>query len=238
MPPPRHTRLADFRIAVLPRITWLPTDHGLLDALDRLAVFCEAAGARVSVVQPEIFADLRRHHQLFSSLLWTSAARIGSPDSRKDIVDRLHEADSEFAEAGLRGLEATAADYVGFFQDRERYRAAYRSFFREWDVLLTPVTLTPAFPHQPMAWPPIVTLFGRTVNVEGEQVAYDLQSVYIALATLSGQPATAFPFGLTSSSLPIGLQAIGPYLEDYTPIRFAALVAQELGGFTPPPAFS
>jgi Asp-tRNA(Asn)/Glu-tRNA(Gln) amidotransferase A subunit family amidase len=34
---------------------------------------------------------------------------------------------------------------------------------------------------------------------------------------------------VTLSSLPIGLQAIGPYLEDRTPIRFAALVAAELG---------
>jgi amidase len=30
----------------------------------------------------------------------------------------------------------------------------------------------------------------------------------------------------------------GPYLEDRTPIRFAALVARELGGFTPPPRYA
>lgn len=37
--------------------------------------------------------------------------------------------------------------------------------------------------------------------------------------------------------LPIGLQAIGPYLEDRTPIRFAELVEEAFGGFVPPPAF-
>jgi amidase len=35
----------------------------------------------------------------------------------------------------------------------------------------------------------------------------------------------------------IGLQAIGPYLEDRTPIRFAALLAQEIGGFSKPPGY-
>ncbi len=46
--------------------------------------------------------------------------------------------------------------------------------------------------------------------------------------------AAAFPAGLTRGGLPIGLQAIGPYLEDRTPIRFAALVGAEVGGFTRP----
>ena len=57
------------------------------------------------------------------------------------------------------------------------------------------------------------------------------------LATLSGQPATAFPIGLTRGGLPIGLQAIGPYLEGHTPIRFADLVGREFGGFQPPPGY-
>jgi amidase len=41
---------------------------------------------------------------------------------------------------------------------------------------------------------------------------------------------------LSPEGLPIGLQAIGPYLEDLTPIRFAAAVAREWGGFVPPPS--
>jgi amidase len=58
-----------------------------------------------------------------------------------------------------------------------------------------------------------------------------------ALATLSGQPATAFPVGLSRAGLPIGLQAIGPYLEDRTPMHFSALMAQEYGGFQQPAAY-
>jgi amidase len=73
--------------------------------------------------------------------------------------------------------------------------------------------------------------------VNGRAIPYDRQLVYPSIATLSGQPATAFPVGLTRAGLPIGLQAIGPYLEDYTPIHFAELVAQTWGGFRPPPSY-
>lgn len=62
-------------------------------------------------------------------------------------------------------------------------------------------------------------------------------TVYPSVATLAGQPATAFPVGRSSEGLPIGLQAIGPYLEDLTPIRFAALSAREIGGFTNPEGY-
>ena len=70
--------------------------------------------------------------------------------------------------------------------------------------------------------------------MNGTPALEELGLVYPSVATLAGQPATAFPLGLTRAGLPIGLQAVGPYLEDRTPIRFTALTAQECGGFTRP----
>jgi amidase len=46
-----------------------------------------------------------------------------------------------------------------------------------------------------------------------------------------------FPAGLTANGLPIGLQAIGPYLEDRTPIKFAELMAEAMGGYRRPPGY-
>jgi Asp-tRNA(Asn)/Glu-tRNA(Gln) amidotransferase A subunit family amidase len=74
--------------------------------------------------------------------------------------------------------------------------------------------------------------------VDGQAIPYELKSVYPAIATLSGQPTTAFSIGVTRSGLPIGLQATGPYLEDYTSIHWAVLVAQESGGFRPTPRYA
>ena len=128
-------------------------------------------------------------------------------------------------------LELSAADYILILGQRELFRRAYREFFEEWDVLLAPVTLGPAFEHTTAPWPQ------RTLDVNGQEVQYGLQMAYPAVATLTGQPATAFPAGLTRAGLPVGLQAIGPYLEDRTTVRFAALVAQEIGGFRAPPGY-
>ncbi len=61
--------------------------------------------------------------------------------------------------------------------------------------------------------------------------------VYPAVSTVAGQPATAFPVGRSREGLSIGLQAIGPYLEDRTLIRFAALLAPEIGGFAKPDGY-
>jgi amidase len=121
---------------------------------------------------------------------------------------------------------------VTWFGEREQYRAAYRAFFRDWDILLTPMTVSLPFPHTDAPWDE------RTVLVNGQAVPYARAAVYPGIATFSGQPATAFPAGHSRGGLPIGLQAIGPYLEDATPLHFSALVAEDWAGFRPPPGYA
>ena len=43
---------------------------------------------------------------------------------------------------------------------------------------------------------------------------------------------------LADTGLPIGVQIVGPYLEDRTTIAFAELMEQEFGGFAPPPGYA
>jgi amidase len=42
------------------------------------------------------------------------------------------------------------------------------------------------------------------------------------------------PVGRTASGLPVGIQIVGPYLEDRTTLAVGRLVEQLLGGFVPP----
>jgi len=42
------------------------------------------------------------------------------------------------------------------------------------------------------------------------------------------------PIDHGDSPLPLGVQIVGPYLEDRTTITFASLIEREFGGFTPP----
>jgi amidase len=234
IPPSRHEQLTGFRVAVLPSIPWLPVDAEISAALDGLASKLARAGATIGQAQPETFDDLREYQSLYLSLLTVMTNVETSPDARRSLAEAAKRAvPGDFGEAQARGFEAGAADYITWIGRREAYRAAYREFFREWDVLLAPAFLTPAFPHIALDVP-----FGRRIHtVNGQDVPYILGTTHPALATLCGQPATAFPVGLTSAGLPIGLQVIGPYLEDRTPIRFAALVARAFGGFQRPPGY-
>jgi len=50
-------------------------------------------------------------------------------------------------------------------------------------------------------------------------------------------PATQLPLGLSPEGLPVGVQIIGPWLEDRTLLKFAELIEREFGGFVPPPTF-
>jgi amidase len=230
LPPARADRLADLRVAILPPIPWLPVRAEIREALEGLAERLAQCGARVGMAQPEGFGDVRPHHEVLQTIFacingaWDREARLAEAAA-------FRAAAGPFAEARARGREAIALDYIALFSQRERFRAAYRAFFQEWDVLLTPMTLTEALPFSD------VPSLERVIDVDGAPVMQWLTNVYPGVAVLSGQPATSFPAGATRSGLPIGLQAIGPYLEDCTPIRFAALVARELGGFRRPPGF-
>jgi amidase len=233
IPEARHERLADFRVAVLPSLPWLPVDAEILAAQEELVQGLLRHGVQVGEARPEGFDDLRTYYGLYLRLLFVmkSTRRSKEELSREAAQLRVQAQGDAFGLALAEGLEASASDYLNWHAQREIYRAAWRAFFREWDVLLAPMNITPAFPHTNALWPQ------RVLEINGQPVFYGRQNVYPAIATLCGQPATAFPVGFTRAGLPIGLQALGPYLEDRTSIRFAALVAQEFGGYQRPPGY-
>jgi amidase len=68
---------------------------------------------------------------------------------------------------------------------------------------------------------------------EAERPYSDL-IVWPGLANAGQLPATNVPIGLSSDNMPIGMQIIGPYLEDRTTIEFAKLITEITGGFLPP----
>jgi amidase len=237
LPRARHERLADFRVAVLPPIPWLGVDGQITAALDELAARLGRLGCVVKLAQPEALGDHREHHALYRSLLSAvTSARVDEETRRKRIA-MYEKAGDEFSRAHVRGLTARPGDYILWNGRREQYRAAWRAFFRDWDVLLAPAINVLAYPHIERAWPEDDSDLTLTFTVDGRPVPYLHGLGYPAVSTVAGQPATAFPVGRSREGLPIGLQAIGPYLEDHTPIRFAALLAREIGGFTRPAGY-
>ena len=238
LPPARHDRLADFRVAVLPAIPWLTVDDEITLALQELAARLGRLGATVKEVQPDAFGDHRAHHQLYRSLLAAMTSARETAEGRRKRIDFWTQAPDEFSRAHLRGLDGAPGDFVLWGAQREGYRQAWRAFFRDWDVLLAPAINVLAYPHIARPWPVDDPDDLRlTFDVNGRAVPYMHGLVYPALPTVAGQPATAFPVGLSRGGLPVGLQAVGPYLEDLTPLRFAALLAREIGGFRKPAGY-
>jgi amidase len=232
IPPARHTRLAEYRVAVMPPIEWLPVDDEIMGALERLATQLGRAGATVEEIQPELLGDMREYHRLY----WLIAGAIANRRTPKAKRDRQAEAIRASTDEPRRlvhadALQADAADYLAWFAQRECYRASFRGFFEQWDVLLSPANIVNAFPHTDA--PPD----SRQVDVNGKPVSYAQQTVYAAIGNVSGLPATVFPAARTHAGLPIGLQALGPYLEDRTSIHFATLVGEEFGGYSPPSGY-
>ncbi len=231
LPPVRHKRLADVRVAVLPLLPWLPVDSEILTAQDACISALRRAGCRVEASAPEGFGDFSDWYELYLKLLFVMMF-VGEQDhKRRQQAEMMRLSGDRYLKASADGIMAGASDYLIWHVQREAYRALWRAFFREWDVVLSPANIVPAFPHTD------VPFQQRTLTINGVTVPYSRQNAYAGIATLAGQPATAFPVGMTSTGLPIGLQAIGPYLEDYTPIRFAGLVTRELGGFRRPPGY-
>jgi amidase len=237
LPAPRHDRLAAFRVAVLPAIPWLGVDGQITAALDALASRLGRLGCAVKQAQPELLGDHREHHGLYRSLLSAVTSARVDEETRQNRVAMFGQRDDEFSRAHVRGLTARPGDYILWNGRREQYRAAWRAFFQEWDVLLAPAINVLAYPHIDRAWPADDSDLTLTFAVDGRAVPYLHGLVYPAVSTVAGQPATAFPASRSREGLPIGLQAIGPYLEDRTPIRFATLLAREIGGFTKPAGY-
>lgn len=231
LPAPRHQRLSEYRVAVFPGASWRPVSSEITAAIESLAAALRKAGAHVGEAQPDDFGDGQDHHELFVSI---AAAILGSRlphDERKARIEALRAGPDPFGELRARHLEASAAEYIALHERREQYRARWRAFFQVWDILLSPIVIVPAPEHTSV--PPD----DRMVEIDGQTVSFRLQMAYSGLSILSGVPATAFPVGMSQDGLSISIQAIGPYLEDLTPIRFAGLVAEEIGGYQRPPGY-
>jgi amidase len=236
LPPARSERLSDFRVALFPDLDWVPVSDDVRIALSRVLTSLERAGCNVETAAPAGFGDLREFHMTYCRLLRAVTMIDLDSDSRNAMLALAQRRDDYFDSAVADVVNGSPTDLILWHAQRERYRQAYRDFFTKYDVLLAPITLTTAFEHIPSERAGLDDYL-RTLSVDGVEIPYDYQVVYPGLATLCGQPATAFPAGLSTAGLPVGLQVIGPYLEDRTPIRFAQLLADQIGGFVSPPDY-
>jgi len=233
LPPPRAAVLRDFRVLIVDSHPLLPTAAAVRQGLAELEARLRREGATVTR-QADGVPDLAVTAGLQMELMMSQfsadvpddayAAARAAAEGLEDRTDPLA--------ASLRGQALSHRDWIR--ADRRRFadRAAWAQVFRDVDVVLCPAMPTAAFPHDARPMPL------RTLDIDGAAIPYPAQSLWGTLATVAGLPAVAAPLGLTPEGLPIGLQAIGPWLEDLTPLAFAEAMEQAFGGFRPPPGLS
>ena len=196
LPPPRHARLADFRVLMLTRHPLAKVDSEILACLDGLAARLESAGAKVSR-DSDLLPDLAAAHGLYLSILMTAMSR-GAPPAPNLM---------------------NAHGYMNALDGQIALRRQWTRLFQAHDVIIAPCLGVAAFPHKDGEWTE------RTLTLDGAETPFADQLVWPGMATLGNLPATAAPVGRTAGGLPIGAQIIGPYLEDRTTLAFAGLIA-------------
>jgi len=231
MPPPRHDKLADFRVLVIDEHPLCPTASSIRAALDGLAERLGKAACTILRVSPNL-PDLALTSRVYRELLSAFFSADLPPEARERIeaaAKALSPEEQSLAASGLRGATISHPEWIRQSRIRGGLRARWQTLFQEVDVVLCPPMPTTTFPHDhsPQG--------ARKADVDGAKIPYLDQSVWAGLATLNGLPATTVPIGHDDGGLPIGVQIIGGFLDDRTTIAFAGLVEREFGGFTPPP---
>ncbi len=231
LPPARATSPRDLRVAAWFDDAAYPVDPDVRRVLEQAVASLRAADTRVVDRTPAVeLPDIVHTYQqlLYPILLGTMAQE--SFDGFVALAAQLAPADDSPLARSVRFATLRHRDWLFAHERRERVRAVMADFFREVDALLTPVTVVPAIPHDHSE-----PFTDRVIRHDGRERPYTDLFGWIALATLAYLPATVVPVGRTRDGLPVGVQIVGPYLEDRTTLAVGRCVADVLGGFVPPP---
>ncbi|HVO05296.1 MAG TPA: amidase [Burkholderiaceae bacterium] len=234
LPAPRHDALKDFRVLVIDTHPVMPTDSAVRASIETLAGQLGRAGVKVERRSP-LLPDFAASSALYMRMLMSFLAASFPPD----VYARLQAAaqgiapgDTSLGAQRLRGIAMSHRDWVMADGARAALRAQWRKLFEQVDAVICPIMPTPAYRHDHSP-----DRESRRIHIDDKPYVYPDQLAWPGVATLPGLPATAIPTGLSPDGLPLGVQIVGPWLEDRTPIKLAELIEREFGGFKPPPMF-
>ena len=232
-PKPRKDKLADFKVGLWLDDATCPVERSVGDALQAMADSLARAGVNVRQAQPDI--DFRQSNSVYLQLL-NAATSSSLPDDMyyftRGAAPYLDKADQSPRATWIRASAMAHRDWLRLNYQRQLIRQKWGDFFQEFDVLLCPVAPVTAFCHDHSY------IMTRTLSVNGKPSPYvPTLLAWAGLATLAYLPSTSVPIGLASDGLPVGMQIIGPYLEDRTCLQFAKLLDELTGGFRPPAGY-
>jgi amidase len=230
LPQPRRSRLADYRIGYLLDDPLCPVSAPVKNVLSNAVEALRKSGVKLEEGWPAGL-DPGQQIETYRYMIFAAMALFMRPE---DVLQARASAATGDPVGKALDLAVTAPHSV--FAEANTRRCAslalWQEYFRTHDAFLLPTAFTPAFAHDHRLPMEIRTI----ATPEGARSYMDLL-FWMTPATLNGLPATAAPAGLTPEGLPVGLQILGPYLEDATPIDLAGRLADLIGGFQPPKGY-
>lgn len=235
LPRSKKKKLRDFKVAVLLSDPNAEVDGSVQEQISRLASFLARKKVKVSdKARPAI--DTMELNDVFVRMLRAAtSARMPDAVYEQAVQDAatLPANDVSYFAQMQRGNSLPHRTWLQLNEKRHRMRWAWDEFFKDYDLMICPVAVTAAFPHDQAG-----LRHKRTIVVNNKKVPVVDQIFWAGYAGLTWLPATAAPIGQTAEGLPVGVQIIGRQYGDYECIQFAKLLEKEYRSFEPPPAYS
>lgn len=196
--------LNTLRIAYAPTFAGVPVSSETRNAIETLSQQLEAEGAVVEAAPLPHF-DVGEAFTHIGGLINMIVGAF-QPQNHPPLLDQY------FTELHIR----------------DQSIVAWEQFFQTWDVLLCPIAMVPAYPHQEP---------GQPLSVDGQPVDYLAQSVHTTLFNYTGHPALALPYTRSSDGMPLGLQLVGKRWGEARLLSVAKSISAVTGAFQRPVGF-
>ncbi|WP_295521868.1 amidase family protein [uncultured Pseudacidovorax sp.] len=201
LPPPRQPDPARWQVLVLDGHPLAPADAEVRGAVAEAARRLQAQGARIvhaAELPPGALPDLAVLHRAYQQWVMTV---LGAFEPGAECALNAHE-------------------WIRLVAERGRLRAQCFALLERVDAILMPAFGCAAFAHQDEPdWAK------RRLRVAGADTPYEAQSAWASLASLASLPATAVPVTTGAGGLPLGVQVIGPWLQDRGTVEVARRIA-------------
>ena len=226
LPPARHDDPADLRVAAWLDDPACPVGAEVRTLLEGAAEALAGTGVRVDPDARPEGITLERSIETFERLLGAALAGAWSPAEIEEMAGR----DRADGDLGASHAALRHRAWLSVNERRLQLRERWRRFFDDWDAVLMPASISAAIAHDhstPMS--------ARRIVVDGVERPYLEQTHWLGAIGVVYLPATVVPVGRTPDGLPVGIQVVGPYLEDHTCLWVAELLEEATGGFVAPP---
>ncbi|MDD3896408.1 MAG: Asp-tRNA(Asn)/Glu-tRNA(Gln) amidotransferase subunit GatA [Candidatus Peribacteraceae bacterium] len=183
------------------------------------------------IVPSEVSSNMARYDGIRYGHTPLRQSSAGQAEEANDLIDYYFKARSagfgdEVKRRIMIGTYALSAGYFdAYYRQAQRVRALIKhdfdEAFQKVDVILSPVSPTPAF---------------KIGAHENDPLALYLEDIFTVSQPLAGVPALSIPCGFSKENLPIGLQLTGPQWGEDTLLKVGYAYEQATDWLTKKPA--